>query len=83
MLITIAIPAFNEEKLLPSTLSAVAKAGEAFAERGWEKEVVVCDNNSTDHTGEIAEATGARVVFEAENQISRARNAAEHAARGD
>ena len=45
--------------------------------------MVVCDNNSTDHTGEIAEATGARVVFEAENQISRARNAAGHAAHGD
>ena len=83
MLITIAIPAFNEEKLLPSTLSAVAKAGEAFAERGWEMEVVVCDNNSTDHTGEIARVAGARVVFEEHNQISRARNVAGKAAKGE
>ncbi len=83
MLITIAIPAFNEEKLLPSTLSAVAKAGEAFAERGWEMEVVVCDNNSTDHTGEIARVAGARVVFEEHNQISRARNVAGRDAKGE
>ena len=67
MLITIAIPAFNEEKLLPSTLAAVPEAGEAFTQRGWEMEVVVCDNNSTDSTGEIAEAAGARVVFEKHN----------------
>ena len=83
MLITIAIPAFNEEKLLPSTLSAVAKAGEAFAERGWEMELVVCDNNSTDHTGEIARVAGARVVFEEHNQISRARNVAGRVAKGE
>ena len=83
MLISIAIPAFNEEKLLGETLTSVKTAGAAFRARRWDLEVVVCDNNSTDHTGEIAEATGARVVFEAENQISRARNAAEHAARGD
>ncbi len=83
MLISIAIPAFNEEKLLPSTLAAVTKAGEAFAQRGWEMEVVVCDNNSTDSTAKIAEAAGARVVFEAHNQISRARNAAGNAAGGE
>ena len=82
MLITIAIPAFNEEKLLPSTLAAVSEAGEAFTERNWEMEVVVCDNNSTDRTGEIAEAAKARVVFEKHNQISRARNAAGNAAKG-
>jgi len=83
VLITIAIPAFNEEKLLPSTLAAVVESGEAFTERGWEIEVVVCDNNSTDSTAEIAEAAGAQVVFEKHNQISRARNAAGNAAKGE
>ena len=83
VLISIAIPAFNEEKLLPSTLVAVAEAGAAFADRGWEMEVVVCDNNSTDSTSDIAKATGARVVFEKHNQISRARNAAGNAAKGE
>lgn len=83
MLISIAIPAFNEEKLLPATLAAVAEAGTAFTGRGWEMEVVVCDNNCTDRTAEIAGAAGARVVVETVNQISRSRNAAGHAAKGD
>ncbi len=83
MLISIAIPAFNEEKLLPSTLAAVAEAGEAFTDRGWEMEVVVCDNNSTDSTADIAKDAGARVVVEKHNQISRARNAAGNAAKGE
>ena len=83
MLISVAIPAFNEEKLLPQTLAAVEKAQTAFTERGWETEVVICDNNSTDATAKLAEAAGARVVFEPVNQISRARNAAGNAARGD
>ena len=83
MLVTIAIPAFNEEKLLPSTLSAVKQAAAAFTQRGWEMEMVVCDNNSTDRTAEIARDAGARVVFEEHNQISRARNAAGKDARGE
>jgi glycosyltransferase involved in cell wall biosynthesis len=83
VLISIAIPAFNEEKLLGETLASVKTVGAAFRARGWELEVVVCDNNSTDRTGAIAEAAGARVVFEEKNQISRARNAAGYAARGD
>ena len=37
-------------------------------------ELIVCDNNSTDRTAEIAAAAGAVVVFEPINQISRARN---------
>ena len=83
MLISVAIPAFNEEKLLPQTLAAVEKAQTAFTERDWETEVVICDNNSTDATAKLAEAAGARVVFEPVNQISRARNAAGNAAQGD
>ncbi len=83
MLISIAIPAFNEEKLLPSTLAAVTEAGVAFTDHGWEMEVVVCDNNSTDATAKIAEAAGAQVVSEKHNQISRARNAAGNTAKGE
>src|SRR5437762_13783290 len=49
-------------------------AMEAFAERGWPAELIVCDNNSDDRTAQIARAAGARVVFEPVNQIARARN---------
>jgi glycosyltransferase involved in cell wall biosynthesis len=39
-------------------------------------ELIVVDNNSTDATAQVADAHGAdRVVFEAVNQIARARNA--------
>ena len=83
MRVSIVLPAFNEEKLLPSTLQAVALALPGFAEKGWETEVVVCDNNSTDRTGEIARAHGAKVIFEPVNQISRARNSGASGASGD
>jgi glycosyltransferase involved in cell wall biosynthesis len=45
--------------------------------------LIVCDNNSTDRTAEIAREAGAVVVFEPFNQISRARNTGAAAARGD
>src|SRR5881397_2863013 len=55
----------------------------AFTGAGFEPELIVCDNNSTDRTAELARAAGARVVFEPVNQISRARNAGAAAASGD
>src|SRR2546423_2646806 len=55
----------------------------AFSARGWEAELMVCDNNSTDRTGELARAAGATAVFEPLNQIARARNAGARAASGD
>jgi glycosyltransferase involved in cell wall biosynthesis len=64
-------------------LSAINAACAAFARRGWRFELVVCDNNSTDRTAEIARAAGARVTFEPINQISRARNSGAAAACGD
>src|SRR5260370_32849597 len=56
---------------------------EGFARLGWESELIVCDNNSTDRTAEIAKGAGAQVVFEPVNQIGRARNAGAARARGD
>jgi glycosyltransferase involved in cell wall biosynthesis len=74
MKISVVVPAFNEEKLIRQSLGAIREACAAFAERGWEWETIVCDNNSTDRTAELARAEGAQVVFEPINQISRARN---------
>ncbi len=81
--ISIVLPAFNEEKLIVATLQAVHSAREAFTSLGWTSEVIVCDNNSTDRTGELARAAGAQVVFEPVNQIARARNSGAAAATGD
>jgi glycosyltransferase involved in cell wall biosynthesis len=81
--ISVIVPAFNEEKLLGASLEAIKTAASPFATRGWGFELIVCDNNSTDRTGEIARAAGASVVFEPINQIGRARNAGAAAATGD
>jgi glycosyltransferase involved in cell wall biosynthesis len=83
MKISVIVPAFNEEKLIAATLEVNKTAMSAFTERGWETELIVCDNNSTDRTGEIARAAGAKVVFEPINQIAGARNRAASEATGD
>jgi glycosyltransferase involved in cell wall biosynthesis len=82
--LSIIIPAFNEERLLGETLRGLGSATAAvFLRRGWEVELIVCDNNSTDRTAELARAAGATVVFEPVNQIARARNRGAEAASGD
>lgn len=83
MKISVIVPAYNEEKLLPATLQSIAKAMNGFTKSGWETELLVCDNNSTDRTAELARAAGARVVFEPVNQIGRARNAGAANASGE
>ena len=76
------VPAFNEEQLIEASLRSIRAAMAAFDRAGWESELIVCDNNSTDRTADIARAMGATVVFEPINQISRARNAGAAAASG-
>ena len=81
--ISVVVPAFNEERLLGTSLGAIGTALQAFVERGWACELIVCDNNSTDRTAAIARAAGAKLVREPVNQISRARNTGAAAALGD
>ena len=57
-LVSVVIPAYNEEKYLPACLEALSR--QTFRDF----EVVVVDNNSTDRTAEIARSLGARVVHE-------------------
>jgi glycosyltransferase involved in cell wall biosynthesis len=83
MRISVIVPAYNEAGLIVETLQRIQAAMTAFARLGWETELIVCDNNSTDVTGELARAAGARVVFESVNQIARARNTGAAAASGD
>jgi glycosyltransferase involved in cell wall biosynthesis len=81
--ISVVVPAFNEERLLGESLARIKSAARSFAARGWDFELIVCDNNSNDRTAEIARAAGATVVLEPVNQIARARNAGAAAATGD
>ena len=82
MKISIIVPAFNEERLLGESLANINSAAQVFTRRGWDLEIIVCDNNSTDRTAEIARSAGATVVFEPINQIARARNCGAAAATG-
>lgn len=83
MTLSVVIPAFNEERLLPATLTALHEAIECLHQIHWSTEIIVCDNNSTDRTADIARSHGATVVFEPVNMIGRARNAGARAATGD
>jgi glycosyltransferase involved in cell wall biosynthesis len=81
--VSVVVPAFNEERLLADSLAATRTAMRALEEAGWMTELIVCDNNSTDRTAEIAYEAGAEVVFEPVNQIARARNTGAAHASGD
>lgn len=83
MKISVIVPAFNEEKLLAGVLGNLRSSMRSFERPGWESELVVCDNNSTDRTAEIARSCGAMVVFEPVNQIARARNRGASIASGE
>jgi len=77
---SIIVPAYNEADFLPESLRRIRAAMAAVD--AWRGELIVCDNNSSDGTAELAREAGARVVHEAHNQIARARNAGGHAAAG-
>jgi GT2 family glycosyltransferase len=81
--VSVVVPAYNEEKLIAATLQTIHSALKAFTSAGWQTELIVCNNNSSDRTAEIAAAAGALVVFESVNQIARARNSGAAAATGD
>lgn len=76
---SVVIPAYNEERYLPTCLEAVARAARALGE---DVEVIVADNCSTDATAEVARAHGARVVEVTTRCISAVRNQGAAAATG-
>jgi glycosyltransferase involved in cell wall biosynthesis len=66
-LISVVIPAYNEEKYLPSCLGAIKK--QTFKDF----ELIVVDNNSKDKTAKVARKYGARVVKETKQGMIPAR----------
>ena len=76
---SIVIPVYNEEAILEKTICQLQQAMQSEKLNG---EIIVCDNNSSDRSAEVATNAGARVVFEPINQISRARNTGAQAANG-
>jgi glycosyltransferase involved in cell wall biosynthesis len=77
--ISFIIPAFNEELLLPRTLSALSAAAESAGEP---YEIIVVDDGSTDRTAAVAEEHGARLVRVVHRQIAATRNSGARDAKG-
>ena len=78
MKLSVVVPAYNEEKLLPETLLAIGRATTDLS-----SEISVVDNESTDKTARIASDFGARVLTESERNIAKVRNTGAQAASGD
>ena len=70
-IISFIIPAYNEERLIASTLKALDSAAQALHEAD---ELIVVDDASTDQTAVVARSAGAQVVSVAHRQIAATRN---------
>lgn len=79
-MLSLIVPAHNEERLLGATLRALHASAAGLGEP---YEIVVVDDASTDRTAAEAAAQGARVVSVAHRHIAAARNAGARAARGE
>lgn len=67
MKVSVVIPAYNEEVLLPACLDSLSRQ-----DYPGEIEIIVVDNGSTDGTAAVARSRGVRVVTETERGYSRA-----------
>ena len=83
MILSVVVPSYNEEKFLPLTIKKLVDAIGNLEINESEWEIIVCDNNSSDRTSQIATQLGAKVVFEPDNQISKARNRGASIAKGE
>ena len=75
MLISVVVPAFNEEAYLGETLASLNRA-KAFLlrERGLQPEIIVVDNDSDDRTADVARTLGATVARETQHNVAKVRN---------
>lgn len=69
-LISIIIPALNEEEGLKKTLYSIPKA--ELVQGGYDVEIIVIDGESIDNTREVAQQMGARVILEKRKGYGRA-----------
>jgi glycosyltransferase involved in cell wall biosynthesis len=68
--ISVLIPCFNEEKAIASVIKQFPV--EQLRRLGYDLEIIVIDNNSSDRTSAIAEKLGAKVIHEAKQGKGRA-----------
>jgi cellulose synthase/poly-beta-1,6-N-acetylglucosamine synthase-like glycosyltransferase len=79
MLISVVVPAFNEEQYIRRCLEALARQYHPH----FEFETIVVDGNSTDPTREIAHEYGVHVIRQQHRGIAPARQLGFEAARGE
>lgn len=80
ILLSVVIPAFNEELYLPETLCSLR---DAISLCSCAVEIIVVDNQSVDGTAHVAQRFGAAVIQEAVHNIARVRNAGANFAKGE
>jgi len=84
MLISVIIPAFNEEAYLGHTLTSLNRAKSFLQiERGFAVEIIVVDNASDDATADVAKALGVTVIAESQHNIARVRNSGAKLSQGE
>ena len=79
--VSVVIPALNEEEAIAGTVSAIPV--KKLNDMGYEVQVIVVDNGSTDRTAEIARKVGADVIHERRRGYGRAYKTGFSHARGD
>lgn len=77
MTISVVVPAYNEEKLLPTCLQALLNQARP------PDEIIVVDNNSSDQTASVARAYGVTIVSETQQGIMPAVYTGMVASKGD
>lgn len=84
MLLSIVVPAFNEERYLGATLTSLNRA-KAFLPResNIQAEIIVVDNDSSDSTADIARDFGATVTTESSHNVAKVRNSGAKHSQGD
>jgi hypothetical protein len=84
MLISIIVPAYNEEKYIGITLGSIKQAQHLLLnEKGIPAEIIVVDNDSTDSTANIALSLEAEVIREPTHNVAKVRNVGANRANGN
>jgi GT2 family glycosyltransferase len=84
MLISIIVPAYNEEKYISLTLGCLRQAQHLLLnEKGVPAEIIVVDNDSTDSTADMARSFKAQVFNEPTHNVAKVRNVGATRANGN
>jgi dolichol-phosphate mannosyltransferase len=79
--VSVVLPALNEEEAIGKVIDEIPR--KELESKGYQTEIIVVDNGSTDKTAEIAAAHGAKVIEESNRGKGRAIRTGFGAASGD